>query len=124
MRSDYEIQPIYVVINQKTGKNHFFYCATAPSGLGPFHYLGFTITLRHTTLGRTGLEERSALGTDLYLTTHNTHNRDIYVPRRDSNPQSQQGSGRRHTSRTAQPLGSAKELLQYTNKTQQRNRVN
>jgi len=28
-----------------------------PSGQGPPHYQGFTITLRHTTLGRTPLDE-------------------------------------------------------------------
>ena len=33
------------------------------------HCRGFTITLRHSTLGRTPLDECS----DLYLTTHNTH---------------------------------------------------
>jgi hypothetical protein len=32
-------------------------------------------TLRHTTLGRTPLDEWSARRRDLYLTTHNTHNR-------------------------------------------------
>jgi hypothetical protein len=31
--------------------------ATAPSGPGHPHYRGFTITLRHTTLGRTALHE-------------------------------------------------------------------
>jgi hypothetical protein len=31
--------------------------ATAPSGPGLPHYRGFTITLRHTTLGRTPLDE-------------------------------------------------------------------
>ena len=31
--------------------------ATAPRGPGPSHYRGFTITLRHTTLGRTPLDE-------------------------------------------------------------------
>ena len=31
----------------------FFHGATAPSRPGPPHYRGFTITLRHTTLGRT-----------------------------------------------------------------------
>ena len=31
--------------------------ATAPNGLGPPHYRGFTISLRHTTLGRTSLDE-------------------------------------------------------------------
>jgi hypothetical protein len=36
------------------------------------HYWGFTITPRHTTLGRTPLDEWSATCIDLYLTTHNT----------------------------------------------------
>jgi hypothetical protein len=31
--------------------------ATAPSGPGPPYYRGFTITLSHTTLGRTPLDE-------------------------------------------------------------------
>ena len=35
----------------------------------------FTITLRHTTVGRTPLDRRSAHRRNLYLTTHNTHNR-------------------------------------------------
>jgi hypothetical protein len=33
--------------------------ATAPSGPGSPHYPGFTITLRHTTVGRTPLDELS-----------------------------------------------------------------
>jgi hypothetical protein len=61
----------------------------------PF-YRGFTITLRHTTLGRTPLDERSARRKDLYLTKHNTQNRHP-CPRRDSNPQSHKASGRRRT---------------------------
>ena len=32
------------------------------------HYRGFKITLRHTILGRTSLDERSALCRDLYVT--------------------------------------------------------
>ena len=32
-------------------------------------------TQRHITVGRTPLDERSARRRDLYLTTHNTHNR-------------------------------------------------
>jgi len=32
-------------------------------------------TLRHATIGRTPLDEWSARGKDLYLTTHNNHNR-------------------------------------------------
>jgi len=48
---------------------------TALSGQGPPFYRGFTITLRHTTLGRTPLDEWSVLRRYLYLTTHNTHKR-------------------------------------------------
>jgi hypothetical protein len=48
---------------------------TAPSGPGPPHYRGFTITLRHTTLGRTPLDEWPARRIGLYMTTHNTHKR-------------------------------------------------
>jgi hypothetical protein len=40
-----------------------------PSGSEPPHYRGFTITLRHTTLHSTPLDEWSAWRTDLYLTT-------------------------------------------------------
>jgi hypothetical protein len=39
------------------------------------HLRGFMITLRHTTLGRTPLEKLSAQRRDVYLTKHNTHNR-------------------------------------------------
>jgi hypothetical protein len=58
----------------------FSHGATAPSGSRPPHYRGFTIILRHTTLGRTPLDERSARRRDLQLTTHNTHNRHISMP--------------------------------------------
>jgi hypothetical protein len=44
-----------------------------PSGPGLPHCRGSTIMLRHTTLGRTPLDELSARRRDLYLTTHNTH---------------------------------------------------
>jgi hypothetical protein len=49
----------------------FFRGALAPSGPEPRHYRGFTITLWHTTLGRTPLDEWPARRRDLYLTTHN-----------------------------------------------------
>ena len=45
-------------------------------------------TQRHTTLGRTPLDEWSARRRALYLTTHNPHNRQTSMPRWDSNPQS------------------------------------
>ena len=70
---------------------------SAPSGSGSPHYRGFTITLRHTTVGRAPPDERSAPLRDLYLTTHNNHNRHTSMSPRDSNPQSQQASGRRPT---------------------------
>ena len=37
-------------------------------------------TQRRTTVGRTPLDERSAHRRDLYLTTHDTHNRQISMP--------------------------------------------
>jgi hypothetical protein len=54
-------------------------------------------TQRRATIGRTLLDEWSIRRRDLYLTTHNTHNRHP-CPRWYSNPQSQQASGRRPTS--------------------------
>ena len=39
-----------------------------------------THTLTHTTFGRTPLDELSARRRDLYLTTHNTHNRETSMP--------------------------------------------
>ena len=36
---------------------NFFYGTTAPDEPGPSHCRDFTITLRHTTLGRTPLDE-------------------------------------------------------------------
>jgi len=53
---------------------------TALSGPGPPYYRGFTITLGHTTLGRTALDEWSARRRDPYLTTHNTHKRQTSMP--------------------------------------------
>jgi hypothetical protein len=37
-------------------------------------------TQRRTTVGKTALDERSARRRDLYLTTHDTHNRQISMP--------------------------------------------
>ena len=43
-------------------------------------------TQRPTTVGRTSLDEWSARRRDLYLTTHNTHNRQTAVPRMGFEP--------------------------------------
>ena len=53
-----------------------FYDETTPTGPGP-HHRAFTITLRHTVFGKTSLDEWSIRHRDLYLTTHNTHKRQI-----------------------------------------------
>jgi len=50
-------------------------------------------TQRRTTVGRTPLDEWSARRRDLYLTTHTTDKHPC--PQWDSNPRSQQASGRR-----------------------------
>ena len=62
-------QPLFAIFS-------FYHGVTAPSGSRPPHYRGFTITLRHSTLGKTPLDEWSARRRDLYLITHSTHKRE------------------------------------------------
>jgi hypothetical protein len=57
-----------------------FLMLDVPSGPGPGRRPDFQITLRHTTLGRTPLEEWSARRRDLCLTTHNTEKRQTSMP--------------------------------------------
>jgi len=71
----------------KIGVNYFkfrydlFYCgAAAPLGPMPPHFLGFTITRRHTTLGRTPLDRWSARRRGLYLTTHTIRKKKTSMP--------------------------------------------
>jgi hypothetical protein len=73
--------------------------ATAPQWARAFSFVRF---LDHTqwriTVGRTPLDEWSARRRDLNLTTQTTFTTDKHrCPRWDSNPQSQQASGRRPT---------------------------
>jgi hypothetical protein len=67
---------------------HFFHGAMAPSGPGPPHYRGCTISLRHTSLGKTLLDEwLPDAKTSTWI--HGTLTWYRYpCPRRDSNPQS------------------------------------
>ena len=60
----------------------FFCCGAATQrGSWPPHTWGILDhTQRRTTVGRTPLEEWSARRRDLYLTTHNTHNRQTSMP--------------------------------------------
>jgi hypothetical protein len=49
--------------------------------LGRLSFRGFMITLfRHTTVGRTHLNEGPTRRRDLYLTTHNIHKRQTSMP--------------------------------------------
>jgi hypothetical protein len=54
--------------------------AAAPSGPVPPHCRSFTVTIRHTTIGRAPLDEGSARCRHLYLTTHNSYKRQTSVP--------------------------------------------
>jgi len=53
---------------------------------GPPHYGRFMILPRPATLGRTPLDELSARLRDLYLTTHNNHNRQTSTPPAEFEP--------------------------------------
>jgi len=58
------------------------------------------------TLGRTPLDEWSAQRIDLYLTTHNTHNRLTSMTSPEFEPAIPQASDRKLTPKTARPPGS------------------
>jgi len=50
-------------------------------------------TQRRSTVGRTPLDECSARRRDLYLTTHDTHNRQISIPQVGFEPTISAGEG-------------------------------
>ena len=59
----------------------------SPMGQGLLiHEVSRSHTLRHSTLGRTPLDELSAGCRDLYLTTHNTYNRQTSMPQVEFEP--------------------------------------
>ena len=66
----------------KFNKGQFFYGACSPiAGHGLLMLEVFRDhAQRHTTVGRTPVGEWSARHRDLYLTTHNTHNRQTSMP--------------------------------------------
>ena len=78
------------------GGGFLFYVATAHSGSGPPHNHGFTIILKHTTIGKNPLDEWSARRRDLWQQTTFIRYRHP-CPWRDSNPHSQQACGSRPT---------------------------
>jgi hypothetical protein len=70
----------FVIANQAKG-DFFSNGSTAPWGPRPPHCSRLhDHTLRHTTLGRTPLDEGPARRRDLCLTTHNTHKRQTSMP--------------------------------------------
>jgi hypothetical protein len=93
-------------INFSLGNTHFSppHGPTAPNEPKPPHYRQFAITLRHTTVGRTPLDEWAARRRELWQ--HTTLATDRHpCCRRDSNAQPQQASGRRVTPYAARPQG-------------------
>jgi hypothetical protein len=75
----------------------FFSWFDSPRGSRPPHCRGFEITFRHTTVGRTPLDEWSARPKNLWQHTTLTRDRHPCL-RRDSKPQSQKAISRRPTS--------------------------
>ena len=102
----YEIATIRCIRTQKTSvliaklmkhrNNAFFPWLDSPNGPRSPYCRGLTITPTHLPIGRTPLDEWSALPRDFYVTTHNNRKRNPCLWR-VSNPQSQQTSGRRPT---------------------------
>jgi len=69
------------IYNKITGDAFFLLCRCDPTRVMASSFLRFLDqTQRRTTVGRTPLDEWSARRRDLYLTTHNTHNRQISMP--------------------------------------------
>jgi hypothetical protein len=95
--------------------------ATAAKGPGPPHYRGFAVTLRHTTLDRTYLDEWPARRRHLYVTTHDTHEKQISMPPgefRTRNPSKRAAADPRHrpTARfkTKEPVHFPHKLFTYS----------
>ena len=60
---------------------HFFWWRCGPTRIMAPSFMRFLDhTQRRITVGRTPLDELSARRRDLYLTTHNTHNRQTSMP--------------------------------------------
>ena len=91
------VRVICCVTMKMTNKMHFFsFFAATQRGSWPHSWVFLDRTERRTTVGRTPLGEWSARRRDLYTWQHTTLTTDKHpCPRWDSNPRSQQASGRR-----------------------------
>ena len=79
-------------MHRDLGVLRFFICCNSPQWARASSFTTFLDhTQRRTTVGRTPLDKWSARCRDIYLTTHNTHNRHPF-PRWHSNPQSKERS--------------------------------
>jgi hypothetical protein len=84
--------------------------------LGLLIFRGFTITLfRHTTVGRTPLDEWPARRRDLYLTTHSTHKRQTSMPTVGFEPTILVSERPQTHTLDRRPLGSANETSALAN---------
>ena len=86
-------QPITIIINHVRIKLLFLWRCGPTRAMASSFLRFLDHTQRRITVGRTPLDERSARHRNLYLTTHNTHNKHTCL-RWDSNPRSRQESGR------------------------------
>jgi hypothetical protein len=68
------------IINSNVNILHFFCGATALFVPRPSHCRGFKITLKHTIVARTPVDECSAFRRGLYLTVHSTRKRQTSMP--------------------------------------------
>jgi hypothetical protein len=91
-----------------------FSCFNSLSGTRSPHSRRFLSHSRHTTLGRTPLDERSARRRDQYVTTNNTHKRqDIHAPGgiQTSNPSKRATADPRLRPRGHRDLRKCKDML-------------
>jgi hypothetical protein len=81
LKSKYRFLCVAYGINKVNRQlNHFFPWIGSSSGLRPTKCWYLEITPRHTTLGRTPLDEGSSQRRDLYPTMHNIHKRKTSMP--------------------------------------------
>jgi hypothetical protein len=72
---------LYLHSTSMSTASFFFLWLHSPICAWASSFRGFMVThLRHTTVGRTPLDEGPARRRDLYLTSHNTHKRQTSMP--------------------------------------------
>jgi len=78
---NHNVTPTHIETEQYNSWKFFFMWRCGPTRAMASSFLRFLDhTQRHITVGRTPLDAWSARRRDLYLTTHNTHNRRTSIP--------------------------------------------